>query len=408
MSGTRDAQGEEASTLLKERKRRNKRYDRALTEDIRLVVHGNPELDPAEDLLCPLIQESEAVISMMERYDPAVGDVFTFGTAVASHGQSRHNKTRLMAIPGGECGEALRLIRLDTETYGWPEHDSRLLVPSPTDEVGWWVGKGAPIQHICSPEMLLQADKGSFLAVRLPGTLLIFRPHYRATPVPPAGMHPGCTIPPSRVDANLVLEISPRDWQAKQHADVAFNPWNQYGLAIVDQAGDWAIFELPKEHRGSQMYKPKLLHRGSLEGFPEISKVTGQTTALQPDGWARILWLGDKNTLLLCTRRTLQLLSISQKTNLAVPTFFPKNQWILDVRRCPTTPTWVFVLTLSQVLWLEILPEIDRGGDTAAKASRVLLSTHHFRDPGDVSLQMNIENESDGIFIPAIIGTVKG
>lgn len=389
--GSRDAQ-----EGMKEVEKLDEASGRALTKEIRLVVQGNPEIQPAEDILNPLIRASEAVTAAVAKYDPAVGDILAFGTAAISDGQNRHYKTRLMAIPGGECGEMLRLVQLKTETYGWNEQEVRLKVPSPSEEIGYWIGRGAPIQQICTPEILSQEDAGGFLAVRLPGTTLLFRPRYRANPVPPAGMHPGCTIPPSRVDANLLLEISPSDWQGQQHADTTFNPWNQHRLAIVDQAGGWAIFKLQQKHKGSQAYVYKSDHHGSLEGFSDESKDEQPADTAQQDGWARILWVADKNTLLICTRRQFQLFSLSAETKLPFSTFLLKNQWILDVRRCPRVPTWLFVLTSTKVLWLEILPEIDRGNDITVAAGKILLSAHHFRDPSDISLQMSIENDLDG------------
>lgn len=369
---------------------------RALTKEIRRVVQGNPELQAAEDILNPLIRASEAVTAAVAEYDPAVGDILAFGTAAVSDGQNRHHKPRLLALPGGECGEMLRLVRLEPETYGWDEHKSRLLVPSPSKEIGYWTGKGAPVQQICMPENLSKEDAGSFLAVRLPGTILLFRPRYRASPVPPAGVYPGCTTPPSRVDANLLLEVLPRDWRGQQHSDVTFNPWNQHRLAIVDQAGDWAIFTLRQKHKGSRAYIHELSCRGSHRGFFEESKAGDDTTSAQQDGWARILWVADKNTLLICTRRQFQLFSLSTKTALPFCTILPKDSWILHVRRCPTIPTWVFVLTSTQVVWLEILPEIDRGTDITATTGKILLSAHHFRDPSDISLHMNIEIDLHG------------
>lgn len=210
VTGTKEVQKEETSTRRENAERVGEKSGRALAKEIRLVVQGNPELQAAEDILGPLIRASEAVVAAVERYDSAVGDILAFGTAAVSDGQNRHYKTRLLAIPGGDCGEMLRLIRLETESYGWSGQEARLMVPSPSEGIGYWMGKGAPIQHICMPEILSQGDAGSFLAVRLSGTTMIFRPRYRATLVPPAGIHPGCTLPPSRVDANLLLEISPR------------------------------------------------------------------------------------------------------------------------------------------------------------------------------------------------------
>jgi RNA polymerase I-specific transcription initiation factor RRN6 len=383
IAGTKLLQ-EEASTLRKEAERQDKRYDRALNQEIRRVARGHPELQAAEHLLGPLIRGSEAVIAAVARYDPAIGGLLAFGTAVVSDGQNRHNKTRICATPGGEGGEMLRLLRLENET--------------PTDEVGWWAGRGAPIQQICTPEILSYNDQGGFLAVRLPGTTLLFRPRYRATPVPPAGAYLGCTAPPSRVDANLVLEIAPRSWQGQQHSDVTFNPWDQRCLAIVDQTGNWTVLKLNREDTKSQAYNFKVACRGSLDGDGIDEKSEIPFVACQ-DGWARCLWVADKTTILICTRRQFQLFSLSHGKKLPFPTFLSREQWFFDVRRCPGHAEWLFVLTSTQVFWIEILPESHRLGDATEKAAgKILLSAHHFRDSSDLSLQMSIEDDLRGMF----------
>ncbi|QDS72636.1 hypothetical protein FKW77_002345 [Venturia effusa] len=397
ISGTKNVEEEEKSTETEVNE--SMIEESGLTKEIRSLVKEYPELQVAEDILYPLLHASEAVTAAIARYDPAAGDILAFGTAAVSDGQNRHYKTKLLAIPGGECGQMLRLIRLKVETYGWDEHESRLMVPLPTKEIGWWIGKGAPILQICTPEILSQEDTGSFLAVRLPGTTLIFRPRYRSSPVPPAGIHLGCMIPPSRVDANLSLEITRRDWEGQQHADVTFDPWNQRRMAIVDQAGDWAILKLQREHEGKQTFVYKLGHRGSLDGLSERSETRKCAPIAQQDGWARILWVADKNTLLVCTRRRFQLFSLSAETALPFTSFLSKNQWILDVKRCSAMPTWLFVLTSTQILWLEILPELDRGSDITTTTGKILLSAHHFRDPSDISLQMSLENQLDVISV---------
>jgi RNA polymerase I-specific transcription initiation factor RRN6 len=117
------------------------------------------------------------------------------------------------------------------------------------------------------------------------------------------------------------------------------------------------------------------------------------------DGWSRICWVRDVNTLVVCTRRHLAVLDLKSDppTRLDVPDLDLARtpNWILDVKRGLVSNSHLFVVTTSQIFQLEIggsNPSIrnDKG------VARILFSWRHFRNGDDTSLQLEILGLDDG------------
>jgi hypothetical protein len=241
---------------------REERYDVALESEIRQLVVCLPEVQPAELLIKPMVRLSEGIAHALAEHDPAAGDLLGIGNTsrTLEHGV---DTIKLLAIPGGECGEALRLIRLHDQDYTFDD-EIDFSIDEPTGEVGWWTGKGAPILQVRFAKILDKEEKNALLAVRLQGCIVMMYPRYRARPVPAPGIKlptpPAC----SRIDSNVLFELSPRKAQGIQYADVSFNPWNQREFAVIDQAGQWATFAIERKSERLPVYEPKVLRRGQM------------------------------------------------------------------------------------------------------------------------------------------------
>ncbi len=83
----------------------------------------------------PMIRISEAVSKAMSEHDPAAGDLFSDGR-IAYTTRTSAESIVTFAIPGGEHGEALRLV---SSTPTMKNNRRTSLVDR----------KGAPIQQIC-------------------------------------------------------------------------------------------------------------------------------------------------------------------------------------------------------------------------------------------------------------------
>jgi hypothetical protein len=245
---------------------REERYDRALEAELRQLIVGFPEIQSAEDLVRPMVRLSEGIAHALSEYDPAIGELLSIGNATRTleHGQEM---IRLLGMPGGQCGEALRLVRLRNQVYDFAGGRT-FSIDTLSEEAGWWTGKGAPIQQICFARTLNKEEKNSLLAVRLPGCVIMMFPRIRARPVPAPGIKLEQPPGPSRIDPNVLFELSSQQAHGQQLSDVAFNPWNKREFVVIDQAGQWTTFSVERKSEKAPVYKPKTLNQGQLPQPP--------------------------------------------------------------------------------------------------------------------------------------------
>jgi RNA polymerase I-specific transcription initiation factor RRN6 len=183
--------------------------------------------------------------------------------------------------------------------------------------------------------------------------------------------------------------------------DVSFNPWYSRQFAAVDAQGHWSIWDLERrDGKGS----PERLISGKRGNFyygydPD--------PALKPhpndhaDGWYRILWACNINTIVVCNRR--QIVVVDTKSALArrprtEVLAGDSTEWMLDLKRSPEHLNYLFVLTTSRIFWVEIIPPGELGGgQTASSGIKVILSYRHFRDPNDQTLRLTLVNNDPGM-----------
>ncbi|KAF2427805.1 hypothetical protein EJ08DRAFT_332518 [Tothia fuscella] len=405
LKGTGDLAAEE--TVLDTARDEEDRYDRSLKRCIELLIRGYPELAPAHRLLGVEHRVSERIAKGVAKYDPAKGNLIAYGSVSNMHEDDDGHVSfvPLLALPGGRCGEALRLVRLEEQTHGWEkEYEGRELEPlSPSREVGWWVGKGAPILHIVFAESL--DDTGSdFLAVRLQGVTIILEPCYERRMIPPSGASLDRPYPPSRVHAKPVFEITPESSLSGVHADVSFNPWDHEQFATVDDQGYWAIFGVDKVHKKGKLRQHELQGHGHSGKFDWEEGLEDEDIILEPDGWGRIFWAGSETTLVVCIRQQIVILDMETKTVTPVklPELYGMRPGIhLDCLRCPGKPQWFFLLTTKQLIWFEVL-DLDLNDAAVGRRkekTKILHSTRHFRNPLDISLHLKVLVEDDNILV---------
>jgi RNA polymerase I-specific transcription initiation factor RRN6 len=347
------------------------------------LLHAYPELVPAAELLSELVVTSAAIVSTTATYDPLVGDLFSLGTATFEDLWA--NPRRICATVTGEAGNVLRLALLYKETQGWGSDKSVWLRGSTLrdTESGYWNEEAAPIQHVCFAE---SEDRSKFLAVRLPTRTVIFRPLYTQRPQPSYSPH--YEFPPSLVDAHPILSLSMDQSGGSPHVDVAFNPDFQLQFAVVDQNQTWSVWDIERG-RKSETYKLSCSVHGQIPP-PEDAKVS------EEDGWARILWVGDVTTILVCNRRQLSIIDIrgSASDYFSYPPVISSrsSDWILDVRRHPLLKRRVFVLTSTVLVLIEVTtPSEVLDGATDEAGASVLLSWNHYRGAEDLTLKISVQ-----------------
>ncbi|KAH0565829.1 hypothetical protein GP486_000777 [Trichoglossum hirsutum] len=319
--------------------------------------------------------------------------LLAFGRAVDIDNQSSGARTiPIAAIAGGEAGEAVKIIKIRDERAGWGGHKGvKLEMPGiGGEDEGWWAGDGAPVRQICFGDG--ETGKTSWLAIRLSTSTVVLHPQYRRLPTVTGAIDSSKRQYLSRIDPNYLFTI-PVSRTGMSHSDVTFNPWYNRQCAIIDQSGQWSVWDLDGQKKKRNTYSAKDKQRGYVFNKP-AGRHLGDDTAGE-DGWGRVCWVGDANTLVACSRRHLAVIDLKTDppTRLDVPDLDLTRtpNWILDMKRSPISNSHFFVLTTSQIFLLEIVGNNPgTGSDSRRARARILLSWRHFRDVDDSSLQVEV------------------
>lgn len=314
----------------------------------------------------------------------------------ARHAQdkrARHRSIPILALVGGDAGQAIRLIEVRERQYRWASTDGvTLIVPEVkgSDET-WWSGEGAPIQQVCFVEDV--SEGGAWMAARLPRATTVFRPLYQSSPQPYPSVPASTSHGLSHINPNPVLTLSTSQTGGVPHADVTFNPWRQSQFAVVDQDGNWGIWECERRFSTNDRYHARSIAKGTM--VDHAGNRSTNISARQADGWAIIRWVTNQNTIVVCNRREMVLCDVSSKTpkRLPVPDLgIPRTpHWILDLRRSPHNSSHLFIVTSTQIFWLDVSAAAETSQEsTTFFGARILVSWHHFRDSEDLSLSLDV------------------
>lgn len=356
------------------------------------------EIAPGLSLLPAHAQVSEAVTSVTRVHDSIISTRLAFGEAWnPDHKLSGKRIVTIVAIVSGAVGETVRLARAPGRHLGW-DKKSKLLLRGPdviNGEHCRWTGSFAPVRQVCFAQS--KGRPGSWFAVRQANATTIFRPQFHRKAVVPLWAEPEYGFMPSRMDANPIVSIPIGRTGTSAHADVTFNPWYHPQVAILDESGRWSIWNIEGTRNKRNTYKAILEKNGSIQQ----SETEDSEEVKASDGWARLSWVTDVHTLVICDRRTLQIINL--KPDLAVTLPAPDlaltrtSGWVLDLKRSPVDDSHIFVLTSFQIFWIEVVSVAAADqGNTKLPGGRILLSWRHFRHGEDISLQLNVVNEVDG------------
>ena len=374
---------------------------RTRNQNIKELTRLYPEIVPAQSLLAPLTQVSEAIIDITTKHDPQVSDRIAYGTASRLVKNFPSNRTiPITVVAGGVAGERVRFLQPKRQMLRWPEYKSIGLLSSTLEgaEEVWWSGNGSPIQQLCFSS--IEDISGGWLAARYHGATTIFRPLYHQEPVASSrtakGYHPNTVCPPSRINPNPIISLDIQATGGAPHVDVSFNPWYERQLAIIDTQGYWSIWDIEGQHGRTWTAKPG--HGGHLsDGLAEGEE---RSSSLNPDGWGMVLFVSNVSTLIIVGRRSLAIINVgSNKHRLEAPDIgLTKGaDWILDIKRSPVESNQVFVVTSACIFWIEVRSQNDSGNsDQTVSGAVILLAWLHFRNKEDISLRMEVVSHDEG------------
>jgi RNA polymerase I-specific transcription initiation factor RRN6 len=338
--------------------------DKQIAELVNLV----PTLQPGSSLLRPVLGASEAIEDATRKHDPVKGQLLSFGGVFDDY---TRRSTQLVAFAAGSTGSDVRVAQVQMQKQGWDDsRDVWLEVPVVLGEETTWKSEGSPIQQICFAQPLESGE--SLLAVRTNSRVSIFKPVLRE-----AG--------PMRLRLRLLFERSTIQNEGVPHADAAFNPWFPRQFAMVDQHAQWRVWEF----RSRESSDATCICSSPVgEGNPPKNNLD--------DGWARLLWVCNPNTVVVAKRCSVQLFDVNsgaaklQDIDVKVSDV---SSWVVDIAMAPTNPAQLLVLTTTH-LYLFNLEERD--GEVRAKLS---MRIRHFRSPEDITLRLTLFRDEDALTV---------
>ena len=354
---------------------------------------SDPFLAPAAAFLPPLAQVSERVNDSAAAFDPFNGDLLAFGKAKHEEPHPGTKFIQIAAIATGPRGENVRFVHLTRDRVRSSiSEDAVLNIPTlEGGESSLWIGPGSPIQQLC---FSVSAEKSSsLLAARTLLGIVIFRPVVRHTPVPVSSFN-GITQrsrshPASRLDPNPIFTISVQDAAIVPFRDVTFNPWFDEQFAIINERGQWSVSEFDREQNVKNPLFDDAFSHGNSENRDTLQ-----------DGWGKMLWVADVNTMVIAHRHSLNVYNIKSRKPIAEPMTqkYNSNDRILDVSRDPRDYSMLYVLTSTKILWMQVQAVSDDFTEYQSTI-RVLLSCWHYRSFNDQSLRLSVTKRRQCKFI---------
>ncbi|KAK0116979.1 hypothetical protein ONS96_012821 [Cadophora gregata f. sp. sojae] len=348
-----------------------------------------PEAIPAKSIAANLVRKSWEASSEISN---ELGSLLAIGYAHDPERVSGIRKPQIIAMSCGVAGHVLRFIRPRVETRGWGKSSGARLSFLNVDflDAGHWMGTGGTIRQIVAIEG--ENEKDCWFAVRQATVITLFRPIYgkiHKHPVPTGYS----TFASSMLNANPRTSLTAQRTGSKSHADVTFNPWFSRQIAVVDTRGYWTVWEVDTRNNHSKNTSETLVPKkaGGVydcwanDGFLKVPSLG------HFDGWYRILWASNLNTIVVSNRRHVTVFDVkAQSTPLGQVELFPagNNDWIIDIQRCTNNMHYLYVLTTTRIFWLEIIPASENNDDHVEAGGRILLSYFHFMSVDDETLKL--------------------
>ena len=354
---------------------------------------------------------SRVITAANERCDPRVSSLFDLGHAVdLEKDDSGYGVVPIAVSAAGESRNRISFRKVEEDTVELTplkrEAPVRLRIPSVGDaENTEWSAGTASVRQISFARTI--DEPATWVVVRFPQSTIVFRPLYSQSRIPMHidrgdGYAPQTTLHNSHIEPNPLIEISSLHTGGLAHADITFNPWYPKQLGIVDEGGNWSVWEFSGRYRRNKGdWSAACIRSGSLPWIDlhDNREIDGR---VRHDGWAAIEWTGDVNSFVVADRRCLMLYRMESGRIRAYPVELGmerKSEWILDIRRSQSDVSCIFILTSARILWLDVSPVTLSPNDrepTVTLSPR--LSWYHFRDPEDTTLRLGSLLANQGMF----------
>lgn len=364
-------------------------------------MKAHPELLGITSAFRRFEETSHTTYAATSFFDPRESSLLDFGHALPSEvdRSGRLRRVPIAAVASGRNGNVLSLRAIDDETISTnQETQPSLRVPI--------IGGLDTFEAPCCENSIRQIrfangleGTANLLAIRLQLSTLICRPLYHKKPLPirPIGkfaFQKRQAQYSSRIDANPLVEISTSQTGGCTQVDVAFNPWSQNRLGVIDERGNWSIWDLSDILKNDEQKALKCLQTGSLPRSSDGPVDDGKS--VQHDGWGKIEWVGDVNTFVACNRREAVLYIMEDRAATSLNVEFnwsSPSEWILDVKACFSEASQLFILTTLRILCLDISNHKRQSSSSQVPQ----LSWQHHRDSDDLTLRLTSLSIGEGM-----------
>jgi RNA polymerase I-specific transcription initiation factor RRN6 len=348
------------------------------------LLKAHPEFVPAKEIISQFVKTTEA-----ERVEfrEITGDVVVIGYAHA-----RPRPIRIIALPCGEAGHILKLVKLRNEALAWEHRHGPSISPDSleTSEQGFWMSAGGVIRQIAVCDDGLEASP--WLAVRQDSLVTIFRPAFDQVALA-AKEVTARRFPLSRLNAHPVASLTRASHGSEKYVDMSFNPWYTRQFIAIDILGQWSIWSVGGKPHSSVTLPLVAGKSGNIKDAYEMNSLPGIPAPVRQDGWYRALWISNLSTIVIIGRREIVVFDIKARPK-RLRSLQLRSERILDAKRSPADHSHLFVLTTSRVLWVKVAPSGHK--ESEDHGASIILSQRHFRDSSDASLKLCMLNRAPG------------
>lgn len=378
------------------------------TGTTRDLLKARPDrLGPASSIAGLEEPISAAIDTSVGATDPARSARLAFGSAswlLENDVRSGYATIPIVAFTSDDVSQSISFVQTGRDTVTVNDANdievtlkiAKLNTQNPTT----WTSGGEAVQQLCFAA--ISGYQSTWMAARLTSSTIIFHPLIRKSPAvtPASGGNTGVEV--SQLDANPVLVLPTSRTGGRPHADVCFHPLDCQMLAVVDQHGNWSIWNIEGKRSVTTrvLFRVHLLKSGKLYSWENLKRP--ENAPPHHDGWQRICWLANSSKKIdrvaVVNRRSAVLYAIADDVKHDIDLRLGREneaQWILDIKPSARQQDRIFVLTSTRVLWISTA-DGDWRDESYEGQPTIICSWQHFRGREDTSLRLTMLEGPEG------------
>ncbi|EPE27311.1 hypothetical protein GLAREA_03226 [Glarea lozoyensis ATCC 20868] len=346
---------------------------------LKKILKANPDFVLAKDILSTLVKFEKLGLS---NPPDRSGNILATGYA-----DSPSKNSRFIALPCGEAGHILKLVRLRKQALAWGSRSGPSISLDSThgSDEAFWMGTGGVIRQIAVCDDSIEASP--WLAVRQDTLITVFYPTFGKPYSVRKGV-PAGTFPLSRLNANPVASMATVRHDSEIYIDISFNPWYNRQFILIDTLGRWSVWNIEGNPKSSRLSVQLVADKtGSIHHDSELDAISSVPARESTDGWYKAFWISDLSTIANIDRSQIVIIDLKGQPK-HLRSIKLKSERILDTKKNPADHNQLFVLTSSRIILVHVTPAGD--GEGEEPGARIILSQRHFRDSLDRTLRLCI------------------